>query len=61
MSQHVEIDEKNKLWETGSSASRSDNAYLPYTAEHDLKHTHTHTAVFGPFFQDYPGGPVPER
>ena len=25
-------------------------------------HTHTHTHPFnGPFFQDYPGGPVPER
>jgi len=27
-----------------------------------VTHTHTHTHPFnGPFFRDYPGGPVPER
>ena len=27
----------------------------------ELHITHTHTPVLGPFVQDYPGGPVPER
>jgi len=28
---------------------------------HYLAHTHTHTPVLRPFFQNYPGEPVPER